>query len=205
MPFRVDRTENSSFAGDVTRVSTTRPQGTQPQILHDSGNRKVDLKNASAWETLKSTKDPKPAEKDADGASDGKAKDGAAGKGKVGADSSLWSEFQSREQQMKAREKAEQDRLEEVKKEKERRMREEEEKRKRQEQQRQARLAKETEVLRLAQADLLASDTRIQLDERTEEIRELQNTKSILPAWGLTLTEYDEDEVEAEEEEEGEL
>ena len=66
-------------------------------------------------------------------------------------------------------------------------------------------LAKETEVLRLAQADLLASDTRIQLDERTEEIRELQNTKSILPAWGLTLTEYDEDEVEAEEEEEGEL
>jgi len=171
-------------------VSTTRPQGSQPQILNDSGNREVTLKNASAWETL-TEKDPGGAKSPAEA---------SAGEKKAEAGNSLWSEFQSREQQMKAREKAELERKQQAEK-------EEKERKEREEKMRIEKAEKETEELKAAQAALLTGDTRMQLPEKTEELKQLQKSESILPSMGLTLVQYDEDEaMEGEDDaEEGEL
>ena len=119
---------------------------------------------------------------------------------------SLWSEFQSREQQMKAREKAEQVRQEEIEREKEEKAREEEERKRREEEERKVEAARKVEELRIAQCELLRGDTRDQLNERTEVLRELQKNKPVLPTIGLSLVEYDEDEADEDHDaEEGEL
>ena len=82
--------ERSSPAGDVTRVSTTRPQTAQTEILKDAApNREVNLKNKGAWESLTAPTGETP-----------RGDDKALPTPRT---DSLWTEFQSREQQIKAR------------------------------------------------------------------------------------------------------
>ena len=98
-------------------VSTTRPQSSQIPPTSKK-EREVNLKNTAAWENIQTDKPAaKPVQAKGPGGSGGK--DGAAG--------SLWSEFQSREQQMKARKQQHEE--EKLRKEKER----EEEKRRKEE------------------------------------------------------------------------
>mmetsp|Transcript_12826 Transcript_12826/g.35903 ORF Transcript_12826/g.35903 Transcript_12826/m.35903 type:complete len:102 (+) Transcript_12826:1685-1990(+) len=101
---------------------------------------------------------------------------------------------------MKAREKAELERKQQAEK-------EEKERKEREEKMRIEKAEKETEELKAAQAALLTGDTRMQLPEKTEELKQLQKSESILPSMGLTLVQYDEDEaMEGEDDaEEGEL
>jgi len=138
--------ERSSPAGDVTRVSTTRPQTAQTEILKDAApNREVNLKNKGAWESLTAPTGETP-----------RGDDKALPTPRT---DSLWTEFQSREQQIKAREKSKVDQAEQMRVERER---EEEANRKRLESER-VRKAEEARQRALALAR--------EIDARREEDR----------------------------------
>jgi len=184
--------------GDVTMVSTTRPQSSQIPPTSKK-EREVNLKNTAAWENIQTDKPAaKPVPAKGPGASGGK--DGAAG--------SLWSEFQSREQQMKARKQQHEE--EKVRKEKER----EEEKRRKEEEaaRRQAeerRRQEEADADRL-EVDRLKEAERVELQRETKRVMKEQEyldrhgRKPILPSLGLVLKddeESNEEELEDEEEE----
>lgn len=203
--------EHSSLAGDVTRVSTTRPQSSQPQILKDAAsNREVNIKNAAAWETLTTTKD----------ATDGDEKQKAGEKNDPktkGTDNTLWSEFQSREQQMKAREKskeeqAEQMRLEREKaqEEREKQIKLEEERKEKEAQQKLEKEKQEMEDLkRVEKANVEQGKANQDIAKESRKIIREQakaGNKNILGSLGLSMKEDEEDSFDEEEDvEEGEL